>query len=525
MIIAGVFEFLGAMVLGRVSVSTISGGIAIPAAFNVAPAWYCYDTTYCSKEAYLDKCGFLCDAAKASACPKSCNALEDRKGQIYFQGGNPVAYAYGMMWVLLVGTAWLLLTTYYGLNVSSTHSIIGGIIGFSLSYNKDAVNWFQVKYKGGASSCGQVASNGAVKNTACDSNAFPYSGIVPIVVAWFFAPTTTAVAAALLFLIVRTFVLRSANSYQRSFWLLPIFVFLTMFICIYFVFTKGAAATLNSDPDSQWSDSKSGWVSVVIAAGCAIIVACLLPLIRKRVESMIELEAQQERDFMQRRALRDGHRASYYMPKAEALEGEKAGDFDKVPGVAGPLDTAAPSGIFFGMPDSENPLPPPLYANDGSGVPVAEEQVPKEGRVIKQHFFYGGMGVQTDKDAVHFFCAEGQRYFREDLRTMNLCQALVRANARSMEIDRRFMHEDVMDVSSCSRPRGAMFFIVHSSFPSPTAIAGDGHGGAPRRRGEVRPPHGDGLQVPADILGVLRDVRARVWRSGLHGRCVGANSG
>ena len=56
--------------------------------------------------------------------------------------------------------------------------------------------------------------------------------------------------AACLFLVIRTVVLRSEHSFERSFWLLPVFVFLTMFICIYFVFTKGAAKTFNSDPNA-----------------------------------------------------------------------------------------------------------------------------------------------------------------------------------------------------------------------------------------------------------------------------------
>jgi hypothetical protein len=78
MYVAGVFEFLGAMVLGRVSVSTISGSIAIPQAFNAAGGWYCYDTTYCSADANLDRCG------KTNCDPN------DRTGQIFFPAGNPV---------------------------------------------------------------------------------------------------------------------------------------------------------------------------------------------------------------------------------------------------------------------------------------------------------------------------------------------------------------------------------------------------------------------------------------------------
>jgi len=428
MYIAGTCEFLGAMVLGRVSVSTISGSIAIPAAFNTAGGWYCYDTTYCSADANMDRCG-----------KTVCNA-NDRTGQIFFRGGNPVAYAYGMMWVLLVGTAWLLATTYYGLNVSSTHSIIGGIIGFALSYNKDAVNWYQVKYKSAVSSCGQKAANGAVKNTACNSGAFPYSGIVPIVVTWFFAPTTTACASAMLFFVVRTLVLRSTNSYQRSFWLFPLFVFLTMFICIYFVFTKGAAATFNSDADAGWSDEKSGWVAVVIAAGCAIIAACLLPVMKKKVEQMIEVEVQQEKDFMERRAIRAGEKAP---PATERLYAVNENPMVATETKVVPTDSDANEAKHDGQAPVVAADAADAAASDAEKGVVGES---RRGSVKKDHFFYGGMGVQTDRNAVHLFTKEGWGYFQEDLKSVGLWTALKEANKRSLEIDRRFMHEDVLDV-------------------------------------------------------------------------------
>ena len=69
--IAAIFEFAGALLLGRVSTNVIAGGIADIAAF-------------------LD---------------------------------SPEAYAYGMVCALAVGTFWLVLTSWLGLNVSSTHSI------------------------------------------------------------------------------------------------------------------------------------------------------------------------------------------------------------------------------------------------------------------------------------------------------------------------------------------------------------------------------------------------------------------
>jgi sodium-dependent phosphate transporter len=53
-------------------------------------------------------------------------------------------------------------------------------------------------------------------------------GVVPIIVSWFFSPILTAAASALLFFIIRTAVLRRANCFAMSFWLLPFFVMLTV---------------------------------------------------------------------------------------------------------------------------------------------------------------------------------------------------------------------------------------------------------------------------------------------------------
>ena len=69
--IAAIFEFAGALLLGRVSTNVIAGGIADINAFT----------------------------------------------------NSPEAYAYGMVCALGVGTLWLIVTSMLGLNVSSTHSI------------------------------------------------------------------------------------------------------------------------------------------------------------------------------------------------------------------------------------------------------------------------------------------------------------------------------------------------------------------------------------------------------------------
>lgn len=59
---------------------------------------------------------------------------------------QPEVLVYGMMSALLAAGTWLLLASYMGWPVSTTHSIIGAIIGFScVSVGADAVDWSAMK--------------------------------------------------------------------------------------------------------------------------------------------------------------------------------------------------------------------------------------------------------------------------------------------------------------------------------------------------------------------------------------------
>lgn len=55
---------------------------------------------------------------------------------------------------------------------------------------------------------------------------------------WFVSPILSGAAAALIFFTVRFLVLRRKNAYQLSFWTLPPFVCLTVWINVYFILTK-----------------------------------------------------------------------------------------------------------------------------------------------------------------------------------------------------------------------------------------------------------------------------------------------
>lgn len=60
----------------------------------------------------------------------------------------------------------------------------------------------------------------------------------PQALSWLFAPIMAGLATLILFVLVRTFVLRSHNAYQRSIFLLPVFTFLTFFIVTWFIIAR-----------------------------------------------------------------------------------------------------------------------------------------------------------------------------------------------------------------------------------------------------------------------------------------------
>jgi phosphate/sulfate permease len=60
-------------------------------------------------------------------------------------------------------------------------------------------------------------------------------GVAGICMSWVLSPVLAGLCALVMFWLVRTIVLRHANSFQRSFWVLPIFVWITFFVITIFI--------------------------------------------------------------------------------------------------------------------------------------------------------------------------------------------------------------------------------------------------------------------------------------------------
>ena len=218
MLLAFLFEFTGAIVLGRVSTSTIAGGIADIKQFSQ----------------------------------------------------DPEMYAYGMMISLGVAGFLQIFGSFLELNISSTHSIIGCIMGFSLVYKGvDGVLW-------------------AVPDPTGKSFP-PFKGVVPIFFSWVFSPLLTATASAIIFLLCRTFVLRRRYASRKALYVLPVAVFGTSWINIYFVLTKGAKKLISQNND--WSDRKASLIALYVALGTTgLSIITAIPLIVYRANKKFDVQ-------------------------------------------------------------------------------------------------------------------------------------------------------------------------------------------------------------------------------------------
>ena len=115
--------------------------------------------------------------------------------------------AFGMLVALVNASFWLILATAYGLPVSTTHTIIAAIVGFSLA----------------ARGFGSIMWGSCAK----------------IFISWIAAPAITGIIGYLFFFLVRTFVLKSDKPFDRSAMTYSLTIFVTLTINIFFVLHKG----------------------------------------------------------------------------------------------------------------------------------------------------------------------------------------------------------------------------------------------------------------------------------------------
>lgn len=119
----------------------------------------------------------------------------------------PDLFVLGMMSALLSAGTWLLIASLRGWPVSTTHSIVGSLIGFaSVGVSMDAVNW---------------------------------GGLVPIVSSWVVTPFLSGLIAFGLFKSVQWLIMDTEDPFRNAKRWVPVYMFLTGFMLALMTFTKG----------------------------------------------------------------------------------------------------------------------------------------------------------------------------------------------------------------------------------------------------------------------------------------------
>ena len=121
--------------------------------------------------------------------------------------GSPEVLVYGMLASLLAAAVWLVVASYFGWPVSTTHSIVGAIVGFAIvGIGVTAVQW------------GKVAS---------------------IVASWVVSPLLAGTLAYALFRSVQRLIFDAADPFRAAKRYVPVYIFLVGFIIALVTLLKG----------------------------------------------------------------------------------------------------------------------------------------------------------------------------------------------------------------------------------------------------------------------------------------------
>ncbi len=167
--------------------------------------------------------------------------------------GSPELLVYGMLAALLAAGTWLLVASARGWPVSTTHSIVGAIVGFAaVGIGMEAVKW------------GKVGT---------------------IVMSWVASPVTAGIIAYIIYQTVHALILSKSDPLKHAKRWVPVYMFFAAFTLTLVTILKGlkhVGLTL--------STADAYLLAVVIAAGVAVVGALAI----RRIKADPDAEEEQQ---------------------------------------------------------------------------------------------------------------------------------------------------------------------------------------------------------------------------------------
>jgi len=178
-----------------------------------------------------------------------------RKGIIdpAIMAGAPELLVYGMLSALLAAGTWLLIASMMGWPVSTTHSIVGAIVGFAaVGISPDAVNWAKVG---------------------------------KIVASWVVSPVLAGTISFMLFRSVQALILTRDDPFSRAKKIIPVYMFAVGFLISMVTMLKGLKHVFKDTGMSM-----SFGQCAMVAVGIGILVSLVGSALLNRVERDEEAE-------------------------------------------------------------------------------------------------------------------------------------------------------------------------------------------------------------------------------------------
>lgn len=141
--------------------------------------------------------------------------------------------AFGFIAAMMAAATWLTIATRMGLPVSTTHSIIGGILGVGLI--------LEVKH---------------------DTSLIDWEVVQKVVISWVASPLMGGLIGFFSFMIIKKLILESENPIDRSRWLAPVLAFPTFFVLGLALQFKALKGFISRAASEGWIENKYDWLPV-----------------------------------------------------------------------------------------------------------------------------------------------------------------------------------------------------------------------------------------------------------------------